>query len=336
MKTTHLLAVHLFAAGLAGALAAPSHAADAVTFGTNWLAQPEHGGYYQAVADGTYERYGLEVTIRQGGPRVPNRTLLVAGQIEFYMGGPNTAINAVGEGVPMLTLAAIFQKDPQVLLSHPDAGFMTFEDLADASRYIISTDGYITFFQWMQSRWPQFIDEKYEPYNFSPAPFLADPRSIQQGYLTSEPRSIERAAGWSPDVWLLADHGFSPYSTTIAVMRPWYEENQDIAKRFVEASIIGWYNYLYGDNAAANDLIKRDNPDMTDDQIAYGVAKLKEYGIVISGDAETGGIGCMTDARWREFYEQMVSIGVFEPGIDVTKAYTTELVCQGLGVELAR
>jgi NitT/TauT family transport system substrate-binding protein len=137
-------------------------------------------------------------------------------------------------------------------------------------------------------------------------------------------------------VFLLADNGYSPYSTTIETMKPWYDANKDVAKRFVEATIIGWYNYLYGDNAAANALIKADNPEMTDDQIAYGIAKMKEYGIVVSGDAEANGIGCMTDARWNDFYQQLVSVGLFEAGIDVKQAYTTELVCQGLGKDLVK
>jgi NitT/TauT family transport system substrate-binding protein len=323
-------------AGAVAALAAPSVAQDEVSFGTNWLAEAEHGGYYQAVADGTYEKYGLKVTIRQGGPQAANRALLTGGQIQFYMGGPTTAIDAVQQGIPTLTIASIFQKDPQVLLAHPDAGFKTFDDLAGASKYILSKDGFISYFLWMKARNPKFVDEKFEPYTFNPAPFIADPMSIQQGYITSEPLAIKQQTGWEPQEFLLADNGFAPYSTTIETMKPWYDANKDIAKRFVEASIIGWYNYLYGDNTAANELIKKDNPEMTDEGLAFGLAKMKEFGIVVSGDAEDKGIGCMTDARWDEFYQQMVSIGLFPAGIDIKQAYTTELVCQGLGKELVK
>jgi NitT/TauT family transport system substrate-binding protein len=330
--------LHLAAAALLGAvlIALPAAAQDKVSYGTNWLAQAEHGGFYQAVADGTYAKYGLDVTIRQGGPQGANRSLLVGGQINFYMGGMTTAIDAVKEDIPTLTLASIFQKDPQILMAHPDSGMETFADLANASKYILSKDGFISYFSWMKSAYEGFTDNKYEPYTFNPAPFIADPMAIQQGYLTSEPLAIERETGWAPKVFLLADNGFQPYSTTIEVMKPWYDANKDVAKRFVEASIIGWYNYLYGDNAAANELIKKDNPEMTDEQIAYGIEKMKEYGIVVSGDAESQGIGCMTDARWSSFYEQMVGVGLFPEGIDVTQAYTTELVCQGLGTDLVK
>jgi NitT/TauT family transport system substrate-binding protein len=173
-----------------------------------------------------------------------------------------------------------------------------------------------------------------KPYGFTPAPFIANKQAVQQGYVTSEPLTIEKAAGFKPNVFLLADHGFSTYSTTVETRRDLVETNPDLVQRFVDASAIGWYNYLYGDNAAANELIKADNPEMTDDQIAYGIEKMKEYGIVVSGEAETGGIGCMTDERWKGFYDSMVEVGVFEAGIDVTQAYTTDYVCQGLGTDL--
>jgi NitT/TauT family transport system substrate-binding protein len=251
------------------------------------------------------------------------------------MGGTTSAINAVTEQIPTITLASIFQKDPQILMSHPGR-FASFPELAGASKYILSADGFTSYFTWMKAQWPEFVDEKYEPYQFNPSSFLADPDSIQQGYLTSEPLSIQTEAGFTPDVWLLADQGFHPYSTTIETMKPWLDANKDVAKRFVEATIIGWYNYLYGDNAAANALIKADNPEMTDEQLAYGLEKMKEYGIVVSGDAETKGIGCMTDEGWKSFYDSMVEIGLFEAGIDIKQAYTTEFVCQGLGMDLVK
>jgi NitT/TauT family transport system substrate-binding protein len=320
---------------LAACVTTNSTAQDQVTFATNWLAQAEHGGFYQALADGTYAEYGLEVTILQGGPQTQGRALLAAGQVEFYMGVATGAINALEQGIPTVTLASLFQKDPQVLMAHPGR-FESFEDLAGASKYILSATGLTSYFAWMQSQWPAFSEEKYQPYQFNPAAFLADVNAIQQGYVTSEPLAIEREAGFAPDVWLLADQGYRPYSTTIEVMKPWLEDNRDIARRFVEASIIGWYNYLYGDNQAANALIKADNPEMTDEQIAHSTAKMKEHGIVVSGDAETHGIGCMTEAGWTDFYEAMVAAGVYEPGLDVSQAYTTEFVCQGLGMELVR
>lgn len=317
-------------------LAGPVVAQDEVTFGTDWYAQAEHGGYYQALADGTYERFGLAVTIRQGGPQAANRALLTGGQIQFYMGTMIPAIDAVKEEIPTITIASIFQKGPLALLAHPDAGFETFDDLADASKYIIGKDGFIAYFQWMKGRNPKFVDEKYEPYTFNLAPFLADPKAIQQGYVTSEPYSVAQQTGWTPKAFLLADYGYPAYSTTIETMKPWLDANRDVARRFVEASILGWYNFLYGDNRAARDLILADNPEMTDDRIDNSIARMKEYGIVVSGDAVEHGIGCMTDARWQAFYDELLEVGVFEPGIDIKQAYTTEFVCHGLGKDLVK
>jgi len=325
----------LFLAGMALA-AAPLAAQelDQVTFATNWLAQAEHGGYYQAIADGTYEQYGLDVTIRPGGPQSPGQQLLIAGQVEFYMGGMST-IDGVRQGTPAIAVAAIFQKDPQVLLAHPDAPFESVADLAGASKLIMGQASFFSgYFPWMKANFEGFTDEMYEPYTFNPAPFIADPMSVQQGYLTSEPYEIERQTGWAPKVFLLADYGYAPYSTTIETRHDIIENDPDLVQRFVDASIIGWYNYLYGDNAAANALIKADNPEMTDGQLAYSLEKMKEYEIAVSGEAVEQGIGCMTEERWQSFYDEMVEIGLYEPGIDLSKAFTTQFVCKGVGVDL--
>ncbi|HUG63428.1 MAG TPA: ABC transporter substrate-binding protein [Methylomirabilota bacterium] len=322
--------------GLAAA-ASPAMALDEVTFGTNWLAQAEHGGYYQAVADGTYEKYGLKVTIRQGGPQAANRSLLIAGQIDFFMGGNMIeSFDAVKQGVPTITVASIFQKDPQILMAHPDQGVETFEDLAKLPTIFLAKDLFITGFQWMKQAYPGFRDEQYRPYAFNPAPFIADPQSAQQGYLTSEPFAVEREAGWAPKVFLLADQGFDTYSTTIEAQQSLVDEKPDLVQRFVDATAIGWYTYLYGDNSAANDLIKADNPEMTDEQLAFSVAKMKEYGIVDSGPALVQGIGCMTAEQHKSFFDKMVAAGIVEASLDVTKAYTLDFVCKGVGLDVKK
>jgi NitT/TauT family transport system substrate-binding protein len=327
LRSATAIGAMLAAVGLAG----PAAALDEVTFGTNWLAQAEHGGFYQAIADGTYEKHGLKVTIRQGGPQAGNQALLIAGTINFYMqGNMLSPFDAAEQDIPVI------QKEPQVLIAHPDAGVDKFEDLAKLPTLFLSKDGYSSYFLWMKSAFKGFSDEQYKPYTFNSAPFIADKQSAQQGYITSEPYAIEKEAGWAPKLFLLADEGFNTYSTLIEGMKDYVDANPDITKRFVEASIIGWYNYLYGDNAAANALIKTDNPEMTDEQIAFSIAKLKEYGIVDSGDTETKGIGCMTDERQKDFYEKMVKAGVVKAGIDYTTTYTTDYVCKGIGLDLKK
>ena len=328
-----------FAAGAAAiALAGPALALDEVSFGTNWLAEAEHGGFYQAVADGTYEKAGLKVTIVQGGPQAPNRQLELAGKVTFYMAGNLLEpFNAASQGVPLIEVAAMFQKDPQILMAHPDAGVDTFADFAKLTKLILGKDFFVSDFAWMKSTFPGFKDEQYSPYNFNPGPFIADKNSGQQGYATSEPYAVIHAdGGFTPKVFLLADNGWSTYSTMIETTQDYVAAHKDIVQRFVDASAIGWYNYLYGDNKAANDLIKKDNPDMTDDQIAFSIKVMKDSGLVVSGDALTGGIGCMTDERVKDFYDKMVKAGVIQAGLDYSKNYTTEFVCKKVGMELAK
>ncbi len=319
---------------LATAIAQPAfaQARDKVSFGTNWVAQAEHGGFYQAVADGTYAKYGLDVTIVPGGPQANNRLLLPVGRIDFYMGGNMLqAFAAVENNIPTLAVAAIFQKEPQVLIAHPDVkGFL---DLKALPTLFISKEGLASYFQWMKTEFG-FKEEQVKPYTFNAAPFLADRKSAMQGYVTSEPLAVEKQGGFKPAVFLLADQGFDTYSTTIETRRELVETKPDLVKRFVEASIVGWYTYLYGDNKAANALIKKDNPEMTDEQIAFSIAKLKEYGIVDSGDTATLGIGAMTDARMKSFFDKMVKAGVVKASVDYRKSYTTQFVNKGVGVDL--
>lgn len=325
-------AICTIACGATGALAG-SHLQE-VSFGTNWVAQAEHGGFYQAVADGTYEECGLSVTIVPGGPQVNNRALMLAGKLDFYMGGNLlSAYNMRAEDIPVVAVAAMFQKDPQVILSHPGEAD-TWEDLKDL-KLLIDDRGFLSYYQWMMAA-HGFTEEQREVYTFNPAPFLADKRVGMQGYLSSEPFLVEKEGGFTPNVFLIADHGYPDYSTTIETMEQTIAERPDQVKCFVEGSIKGWYTYLYGDNSGANALIMEANPEMTQEKIDYAVAKMKELGIVDSGDTETKGIGVITEARATDFYEKMVEAGVLEEGLDFKSAFTTEFVGEGVGMDLKK
>ena len=315
--------------------AGPAGAADKVTFATNWKAQAEHGGFYQAVADGTYAKYGLEVTVRPGGPQSNERALLTAGKVEFLMAGNlDPAFNAVKEGIPTRVIAAIMQKDPQVFMTHPGQGLDTWESLKKATM-LVSRGGVASFYQWMIAA-HGFSESQVKPYTFNPAPFLADKRSAQQGYVTAEPYAIEKQGGFKPNIFLLADYGYDTYSTTIETTVEMIEKKPDVVQRFVDASMIGWYNYLYGDNKAANALIKKDNPDIDDAQIAFSIQKMKEYGIVDSGDSLKLGIGAMTEANLKKSFERMVKAKLIKPDLDYKKAYTLQFVNKGVGLNLKK
>ena len=333
MRTNAALAV----LALSIAAAAQAAAADHVVFATNWKAQAAHGGFYQAVADGTYAKYGLEVEIRQGGPQVNNRPLLPAGRIDFLMTGNLLhSFDNVKNGVPVIVVASMFQKDPQALMAHPDAGFTRFEDLAKAPVAYIAKDAQFSWWQWLKADYG-FKDESLRPYNYNVAPVLADKKSVQQGYAVEEPITIAKEGGFKPLVFLLADHGYSTYSTTIEARLDTVQAKPDLVRRFVEASILGWVNYLYGDRRAADALIIKDNPEVTPDLIAQSIALMKELGVVDSGDAQTLGIGAMKPERIKDFYDKMVRAGLYKPGeVDLSKVATMQFVNHGTGVALEK
>ncbi|MDO9413451.1 MAG: ABC transporter substrate-binding protein [Pseudolabrys sp.] len=313
-------------------LGAQAQALDKVRFGTNWVAEAEHGGYYQAVADGTYKKYGLDVEIVPGGPNINNRLLLPVGKLDFFMSANSLqSFDAVEQNVPTIAVAASFQKDPQVLLAHPGKA-KKLEDLKKLTLFV-SKEGVASYFQWLKADFG-FDETKVKPYTFNAQPFLADQNSAMQGYVTSEPFAVETQGKFKPEIFLLADHGFDAYSTLIETRRDLVEKKPDLVQRFVDASAIGWYNYIYGDSKPGNDLIKKTNPEMTDALLAYSIVKMKEFGIVDSGDTLKLGIGAMTDAQWKGFFDKMVKAGVVNAKTDYRRAYTLQFVNKGVGVDL--
>jgi len=324
--TTFILA--LLAAGVAHAQPVK------LTMQTNWRAQAEHGGYYQAVATGIYAKHGLDVTLRPGGPQINNPQLLVAGVIDFSMGSDGfNGLNFVKNQIPLVVVGSMFQKDPRVLIAHPGQGNDSLAAMK-GKPILIASASRNNYWQFLRAKYG-YTDDQIRPYTFNMAPFLADKGAIQQGFLTSEPLKAQQA-GVQPVIHLLADNGYVSYATTLETRAKLVQDSPDVVQRFVNATIEGWYSYLYGDRTQANALIRKDNPEMGDDQLAYSHAKMKEYGIVDSGDALKLGVGAMTAARWREFADSMVKAGVYPADIDVSKAYTLQFVNKGHGMNLKR
>jgi NitT/TauT family transport system substrate-binding protein len=308
-------------------------AADKVKFGTDWKAEAEHGGYYQAIAAGIYQRHGLDVTLRPGGPQVNHAQLLAAGVLDFNIASNSfIPLNFVKEKIPMVAVAAIFQKDPSVLIAHPGQGDDSLAALK-GKPIMIGSDTRVTSWLFLKEKFG-YTDAQIRPYAFSVAPFLADPKAIQQGYLTSEPFTIEKA-GVKPVVMLLADAGYSSYGNIIETSQKLVHDKPDLVRRFVDASIEGWYSYLNGDPTPANTLIKHDNPEMTDDLIAYGRGKMKQYGIIDSGDAKRLGIGAMTEARWQDFFKGMAKAGLYPVDMEYRRAFTLQFVDHKVGMPAA-
>lgn len=309
-----------------------ARAQDKVTFGLDWKAEAEYGGYYQALATGLYAKNGLDVTIRQGGPQVNHTQLLLAGRLDFNIASNSfLALNFVKENIPFRAVAAMFQKDPAVLIAHPGVGNDNFAALK-GKPIMISGDTRVGWWNFLKAKFG-YSDSQIRPYTFNLGPFLANKNAIQQGYLGSEPFSIKEQAHIDPVVMLVADAGFKGYASLIATSDKMIKERPDLVQRFLDASIQGWYSYLYGDPTPGNKLIKEANPEMTDALIAYGIKAMKDNGILTSGDAAKLGIGAMSPQRWADFYKASADEGIYPKGLDVSKAYTLQFVNKKVGMD---
>lgn len=304
------------------ALCGAAFAQEKLTYMTNWYAQAEHGGFYQAVATGLYKKYGLDVTIKMGGPQVNVLQLLAAGQADCIMGSSDMQMMvARAGGLPVVTLAAVFQKDPQVFIAHEQV--KSFEDMKDKT-ILIAPSAQRGYWLWLKAKYG-LQDSQTRPYTFNIQPFVADKNTVQQGYLTSEPFAVQRA-GVKANTFLFADHGWTSYATTISCMEDTVKNKPKVTEAFVKATMEGWKSFL-ADPAPAAALIKKDNPNMTDEQIAYSVGKLKEMGMVTGGDAKTQGIGTINEARVKQNYAFLVDNKLIEPGkLKVEEAFRLEAI----------
>lgn len=296
------------------AMVMPAAAQEKLVFATDWRAQAEHGGFYQALATGLYKARGLDVTLRQGGVGMDPQQLLAAGAIDAAMGSNGYfTLNLVEAGAPVVTVAALFQKDPVILMSHDRPDVNSLADMK-GKPVSIGDPTVHTIWRYLKSRYG-YEDAQIRKYTFNIAPFLVNKQAIQQGYVTSEPLTAVKG-GAKPKVFLLADDGYLSYAATIMVRKDLAQKRPEVVRAFVEASIEGWKQYLHGDPSAANALIKRDNPEMDDETLAYARTKMIDYGLVESGDALKQGIGTMSPDRWEAFTKQMVGLGIYKPGID--------------------
>ena len=305
-------------------IAAPTLAAaqQKVTFQSNWYAQAEHGGLYQAFAEGTYKKYGLDVTVKMGGPQVNGLQLLAVGQVDIYMGSDIQNYKAWEQGVQAVSVGTFFQKDPVVVIAHNDV--KAFADLKGKT-VLVGADGQSTWWSWARAKYG-FKDEQTRPYTFNVQPFVADQNIAMQGYLTSEPLAVQKGGVKDAKVFLLADLGYPPYAETITVLKKTIASDPKMIEAFVKATMEGWKSYLKNP-ALGNALIKKDNPAMTDELLNYGLSKIKENGIVDGGDAVKLGIGIITEARMKQTWDMMVQNKLIDTTkVKFTDAWTDKLV----------
>jgi NitT/TauT family transport system substrate-binding protein len=273
-----------------------------IRFATDWQAEAEHGGFYEALATGEYARRGLDVRIIQGGSTVNVPELVASGAVELGDGSNSFIVmNLANAGAPVKAVAAFMQKDPQVLLAHPDAGIKTLADLK-GHPVLLSDASKTAFWPWLKRRYG-LSDDQVRSYDFNNNTFILNRNAVQEGYLTSEPYTIHKAAGFEPTTFLLADQGYPSYAAMVLAPNALIAKNPAAIRAFVEASAVGWKNYLYGDPKPADALIMKDNPSMTEDVLAQARDKMRTYHLVDGGDAATLGIGAMTDQHWADFFK---------------------------------
>ena len=304
---------------------APLAALEPVVFATDWKAQAEQGGFYQAKALGLYEKAGLDVTIRGGGPGVNIPQLLGARAIDFGMGSNSfIPLNMVRAQVPAKAVMAAFQKDPQVLITHPRDDIQSLGDMRD--RPIMIADPSVNaFWVWLKARF-DFSDRQIRKYTFNLAPFLVNPQAIQQGYVTSEPYTIETRGGFTPQVFLLSDFGYPSYAAMVLARNEMIAAEPEKVQAFVNASIEGWRSYIYGDPTPGNKLILQANPDMTPDIIEQAIEQIRTRGMLIPEDGRRDTIGIMRPERWQSFFATMAQQGVYPSDLVWRDAFTTRFV----------
>lgn len=323
MSTKFLPRAIAFTLAGAGALIGsmvPSCAADKVTFLTSWFAQAEHGGFYEAKATGLYEKAGLDVTIKMGGPQVNGSQLLLAGETDFLMGYDIQVMKGREQNLPLVTVASSFQFDLQGLMTHDDVADMA---ALKGRPILIAGSSRVTFWPWLKAKYG-FTDDQIRPYTFNLQPFFADKNMAQQAYPSSEPYQAEQQHE-KVKFFLLADGGYPPYGSTIVTTEKMIAEKPDVVARFVKASLEGWRDYIK-DPEPANALIKADNPKMTDGQIAFAIEKLKENKAIDGGDAAKLGIGIITSERYKQIYDFLVAGGLLDPKVDWHKVYDDRFV----------
>ncbi len=317
--------------GLVAIIAGEESAAqDRIRFQLSWRPQAEHGCYYQAVAAGIYRRHNLDVTVMPGGPQINTQQILIAGRADFAMGSNSfNALNYVRNAIPMVVVGTVFQRNPTVIMTHQGVGLDSLEALR-GKPIIVSSIARPTFWNFLRVRFG-FTDEQIRPYTFNLAPFIADRTAGQQGFVTNEPYQLE-LQGVRVNTFLLADHGYNDYAYTIETSQRLVDERPELVQRFVDATIEGCVSYLGTDPAPGNALIREANPDMTDAIIANSIRVMRARRLVDGDDAAQLGIGAMTDARWKAFFDMTVEAGLYPADLDYRRGYTLRFVNRRVGM----
>jgi NitT/TauT family transport system substrate-binding protein len=302
-------------------------AQEKLTYISTWRAQAEHGGYYQALAKGYYKDCGVDLSIRPAGPGVNPQQMFAAGAVDIMMASHSEVVLQLNQqGFASRAVMAVFQKNPQILMTHAGNGIEKIEDMR-GKPVMVNANSRNTYWAFLKVKYG-FTDEQIRPYSGQIAPWLVDKSAIQQAFVTNEPYRVNKETGQQPKVFMLSELGWGSYASISIVPQKLIDTKPKAVQCFVDASRKGWDEFLNKDASPAVALIKKDNPDNPDDVIEYVIKTMKARGIVQSGDALTQGIGAMSDQRWKDFVAMQVQAGLVPAGFDHRTVYTNQFLAK--------
>jgi NitT/TauT family transport system substrate-binding protein len=290
-----------------------------VTLQLDWVAEPEHGGFYQALAKGYFKEAGLDVTILEGGQNAFVMQKLATGKVDIGQADSTNTLIAIAQGLPVIQIGAVFQNDPSVLMLHADNPVKRFEDLDGKTIMARPEWAFLLYL-----KYKYHINFNLIPQEFSVANFIADKNFIQQGYYTAEPYYIVKGGAKYPKFLFAWDAGFDAY-TAIVANRPWAERNPDKLRAFMAAYIRGEKDYIEGDPTPAHDIMKRLNKNDTDDFLAFCRKMMIDGGLVTGRNAKDDSqTGRITPERFAIQIRQLEDLGIIPKGkLTVDQVMTT-------------
>jgi NitT/TauT family transport system substrate-binding protein len=324
MKLRLLLPLALALASFSpAALAAAGKPLFKITVQLDWIAEPEHGGLYQAQARGFFRDEGLDVTLIPGGPNAFVMPSVATGKADIGQADSTNTLLQQAEGLPVVQFAAVFQDDPSGLLVNADSSVRTFEDLQ--GKTIIARPEW-AFLKFLQKKYGLKVN--IVPQNFSVAAFLGNKEAIQQGYFIAEPYHIVKAGGKMPRFLSTWDAGFRAYAVLVT-NRKFAREHPAELRAFVRAYINGWRDYLEGDPAPAHEALKKANSANTDDFMMFSRKMIIDEKLVPGRDPNSSisRIGRLDPQRFETQIAQLEELGILPKGkVRVTDAITTDFL----------
>lgn len=271
----------------------------------NWFPEAEHAGYFAAQVNGLYERSGLEVQILPGGPGASVMARVATGDVAFGVENADLVVLARAQGAPVVAVMAPIQVSPRCIMVHAESGIASLRGLQDIT-LAMSAGG--AFSHFLRHAVP-LRNVHIVPYAGNVSQFLADPDLAQQAYSFSEPYEARRA-GAQVRLLPLTEIGFNPYTSCLITSEKMIQQQPELVRAMVAASVAGWRQYMQ-DPAGTNARLAERNPQMDLAALAFGHDALQP--LVEDAYARQHGLGTMTLERWATLCRQLEEIKLIPP-----------------------